>query len=86
MQIPYSEEDTFWLLHKCHKCIDCLHDAISDLVQDWWEKKITIYPNMKDIVKKWIRLNLYEAHLTHYLQVSQVRATFLDSFLFGKKS
>jgi hypothetical protein len=84
MQIPCSERDAFWLLHKCQKHIDCLLDAISVLVQDWWEKKTTISPNMKDIVKKWIRVNLYEAHPTHYLQVSNVKATFLDNFLFGK--
>ncbi len=65
-----TQMDAFWLMHKCHKHTYCLLDVVSILVRDWWEKETTISPNMKDIVKRWIGLNLYEAHPTHYLQVS----------------
>jgi len=64
------QRDAFWLMHKCHKCTDCLPDAIPILVRDWWEKETTISPKMKDIVKIWIKVNLYDAHPTHYLQLS----------------
>jgi hypothetical protein len=46
------QRDAFLLMHKCHIHTNCLFNAVSSLVRDWWDKETTISPKMKDVVKR----------------------------------
>jgi hypothetical protein len=74
------ENDTFWLKFKCARRLDCLFDKVKNLVIKWWENETTISPNMKDVVRRRIGVNLYKAHPKHYLQISHVNASSFSLF------
>ncbi len=44
---------------------------------NWWNRKIIISPNHKDVVRKRIGVKFYESHAIHYLQVSKIFVFFI---------
>jgi aspartate oxidase len=49
-------------------------------VINWWENETIISLKTKDVVRRRIGMKLYETHSKHYLQMSQVNASFFSLF------
>jgi hypothetical protein len=71
-----TKQDAFWLHDLKRVRSDALADSTRKIISQWWEEQTTVFPNRKDIIRKWISPKLYIEHTTHYLQVSQVRLHF----------
>jgi hypothetical protein len=67
-----TQKDYFWVIHKRKKQFDALPQSMKDIVIQFWTTQTIIFPNPKDVVKRWISIKVDEEHVPHYLQVSQV--------------
>jgi hypothetical protein len=66
-QLLYSFGVAFWTSHQHVKRSNILSKLTKDLITSWWSTETTISLNCKDVIRRRIKMKIFEEHATHYL-------------------